>query len=169
MTALRVLDRICDLLAILAGIYLIVIMFGIVISATARTLLISGPWSSHVFTFTEFGLLYIVMAASPWLVRIKGHVFIELLSAALPAPAQRPFSRIVAVICVVICFVLAWFSLVATIKAWEFGDALMRSLDMPKWLVLGSMPIGFGLMGLQFLRFVFGPETLHTGEAGVHE
>jgi len=65
--------------------------------------------------------------------------------------------------------VLTWFSLVATIKAYDFGDALMRSLDMPKWLVLGSMPIGFGLMGLQFLRFVFGPETLHTGQAGVHE
>ena len=169
MAVMRVIDRICDLLAILAGVYLIGIMLGIVVSATARTLLISGPWSSHVFTFTEFGLLYIVMAASPWLVRLKGHVFIELLSAALPTGVQRPFSRIVAVLCVVICFVLAWFSLVATMKAYDFGDALMRSLDMPKWLVLGSMPIGFGLMGLQFLRFVFGPETLHTGEAGVHE
>jgi len=169
MAAMRVIDRVCDLLAILAGIYLIGIMFGIVISALARTFLFSGTWSSHVFTFTEFGLLYIVMAASPWLVRLKGHVFIELLSAALPTSAQRPFSRIVAALCVVICFVLTWFSLVATIKAYDFGDALMRSLDMPKWLVLGCMPIGFGLMGLQFLRFVFGPETLHTGQAGVHE
>lgn len=169
MAVMRVIDRICDLLAILAGIYLIGIMFGIVISAMARTFLFSGTWSSHVFTFTEFGLLYIVMAASPWLVRLKGHVFIELLSAALPSSAQRSFSRIVALLCVVICCVLTWFSLVATIKAYEFGDALMRSLDMPKWLVLGSMPIGFGLMGVQFLRFVFGPETLHTGEAGVHE
>ncbi len=38
-----------------------------------------------------------------------------------------------------------------------------------KYLLLGAMPIGFGLMALQFLRFVFGPETLHTGQAGVHE
>ena len=57
MAVMRVIDRICDLLAILAGIYLIGIMLGIVISATARTFLISGPWSSHIFTFTEFGLL----------------------------------------------------------------------------------------------------------------
>ena len=28
---------------------------------------------------------------------------------------------------------------------------------------------GVGMMGLQFARFAFGPETLHTGEAGVHE
>ena len=31
------------------------------------------------------------------------------------------------------------------------------------------MPICFGLMAAQFGRFVFGPETLHTGKAGVHE
>lgn len=166
---MRVIDRICDFLAVLAGIYLVAIMLGIVISALARTVNLSGPWSSHIFTFAEFGLLYIVMGASPWLARHKGHVFIELLSAALPRSIQRPFSRMVALICVIICFVLVWYTLEGTTKAYRFGDAEMRSLDMPKWLLLGAMPIGFGLMGLQFSRFVFGPETLHTGEAGVHE
>ncbi|MEX0284471.1 MAG: TRAP transporter small permease [Paracoccaceae bacterium] len=166
---MRVIDRICDLLAILAGVYLVAIMLGIVISALARTVNLSGTWSSHVFTFAEFGLLYIVMAASPWLAREKGHVFIELLTAALPRAAQRPFSRFVAALCVLICAVLVWYTWGGTVKAWRFGDAEMRSLDMPKYLLLGAMPIGFGLMGIQFARFVFGPETLHTGQAGVHE
>ena len=66
---MRVIDRICDFLAVLAGIYLVAIMLGIVISALARTVNLSGTWASHVFTFAEFGLLYIVMGASPWLVR----------------------------------------------------------------------------------------------------
>ncbi|MCU9839400.1 TRAP transporter small permease [Ruegeria sp. WL0004] len=166
---MRLIDRICDLLAILAGIYLVGIMFGIVISALARTLNLSGSWSSHIFTFTEFGLLYIVMAASPWLVRHRGHVFIELLSAALPLRMQQPYSRVISALCVVICLVLVWYTWGATARAWKFGDAEMRSLDMPKYLLLGAMPIGFGLMAAQFLRFVFGPETMHTGEAGVHE
>lgn len=166
---MRPIDRLCDLLAILAGIYLVAIMLGIVVSSLARTLYLSGSWSSHIFTFAEFGLLYIVMAASPWLVRERGHVFIELVTAALPRHIQRPFSRAVSALCVVICFVLVWYTFGATQKAWQFGDAEMRSLDMPKYLLLGSMPIGFGLMGLQFARFVFGPELLHTGEAGVHE
>lgn len=166
---MRIIDRLCDFLAILAGIYLVAIMLGIVISALARTLNFSGVWASHVFTFAEFGLLYIVMGASPWLVRHKGHVFIELLTAAIPRALQRPFSRFVALLCVVICAVLVWYTWGATAKAFRFGDAEMRSLDMPKYLLLGAMPIGFGLMGVQFARFVFGPETLHTGEAGVHE
>lgn len=166
---MRVIDRICDGLAILAGVYLVAIMLGIVVSALARTFNLSGAWSSHVFTFAEFGLLYIVMAASPWLVRERGHVFIELLTAVIPSPLQRPFSRVVSALCVLICVVLVWYTWGGTAKAWRFGDAEMRSLDMPKYLLLGAMPIGFGLMAVQFARFVFGPETLHTGEAGVHE
>lgn len=166
---MRIVDRVCDFLAILAGVYLAGIMFGIVISALARTFNLSGSWSSHIFSFAEFGLLYIVMAASPWLVRHRGHVFIELLTAAIPRAMQRPFSRFVSLLCVIICLVLVWYTWGATAKAYRFGDAEMRSLDMPKFLLLGAMPIGFGLMAVQFARFVFGPETLHTGEAGVHE
>lgn len=166
---MRLLDRLCDLLAAFAGVYLVAIMLGIVVSALARTFDLSGSWSSHIFSFAEFGLLYIVMAASPWLVRHRGHVFIELLTAALPPRLQRSFSRFVSLLCVMICLVLVWYTWGATIKSYRFGDAEMRSLDMPKYLLLGAMPIGFGLMAVQFLRFVFGPQTFHTGEAGVHE
>lgn len=169
MKWMKPIDWICNALAAFAGIYLLAIMLGIVVSALARTLNVSGTWSSHVFTFAEFGLLYIVMAASPWLVRHRGHVFIELVTAALPRVVQGPFSRFVSALCVLICLVLVWYTYGATAKAYQFGDAEMRSLDMPKFLLLGAMPIGFGLMGLQFLRFVVGPQTLHTGQAGVHE
>lgn len=160
-------DKICNALAILAGIYLVAIMFAIVFQATVRSFGFSG--SSHIFTFSEYGLLYIVMAASPWLVRHKGHVYIELLTAIIPKRYSSGFSRVVTFICVLICLTLVWYTGEATLKAFNRADYDMRSLDMPKWMLLVSMPICFALMALQFLRFVFGSETLHTGEAGVHE
>ncbi len=163
----RILDTVCTFLAILAGIYMVVIMFGIVFNALARTAGYSG--SSHIFTFSEFGLLYIVMAASPWLVREKGHVFIELVTAAVPDLMKRPLSRVVSFLCFVICVILVWYTWGATANAYKFGDAEMRSIDMPKFLLLGAMPICFALMALQFLRYVFGSDTLHSGKAGVHE
>ncbi|MGD1926933.1 MAG: TRAP transporter small permease [Paracoccaceae bacterium] len=166
---MRIIDRVCDFLAVLAGIYLVAIMLGIVISALARTFDLSGAWSSHIFTFAEFGLLYIVMAASPWRGREKGHVCIELLTAAVPQRVQPVLSRAVSTLCIVICLVLAWYTWGATAKAYRFGDAEMRSLDMPKFLLLGAMPICFTLMAIQFSRFVWGTETLHSGQAGVHE
>ena len=164
---MRLVDKICNFLAVLAGVYLVIIMFGIVIQATLRSFNFSG--SSHIFTFSEYGLLYIVMAASPWLVRTRGHVFIEMLTAALPQESARIYSRCIAVLCLVICVILVWYSGSNTLKSYNYGDADMRSLDMPKWLLLISMPICFSLMGLNFLRFIFGNETMHTGEAGVHE
>ena len=164
---MRIIDRICDGLAIFAGVYLVAIMFAIVIQATLRSLGFSG--SLHIFTFSEYGLLYIAMAASPWLVRLKGHVFIELFTAALPKPMAPAFSRAVSALCIVICLFLLWYSGEATLKVYRYGDADMRSIDMPKWLLIGSMPICFGLMAIQFSRFVFGRDTLHTGEAGVKE
>lgn len=164
---MRIVDRLCDLLAILAGIYLVAIMIGIVFSATVRTLGFSG--SSHIFTFAEFGLLYIVMAASPWLTRHKGHVFIELLTAAVPARVQPLLSRCVSGLCVIVCLVLTWYTFQATARAYRFGDAEMRSLDMPKYLLLGAMPICFFLMAVQFSRFTLGRELLHSGKPGVHE
>jgi len=164
---LRIIDRICDFLAIAAGVYLVGIMLGIVFSATVRTLGYSG--SSHIFTFAEFGLLYIVMAASPWLAREKGHVFIELLTAAVPKNVQPILSRCVSALCVIVCLVLTYYTFQATERAYQFGDAEMRSIDMPKYLLLGAMPICFGLMAIQFGRFVVGPETLHSGKPGVHE
>ena len=105
---LKLLDAICNLLAILAGVYLVAIMFGIVFQATARSFNYSG--SSHIFTFSEYGLLYIAMMASPWLVRLRGHVFIEMFTAALPTEFGRLFSRFVAALCVVICLLLLWYS-----------------------------------------------------------
>lgn len=164
---MRAIDKICDILAILAGIYLVAIMFAIVYQATVRSLGYSG--SSHVFTFSEYGLLYIVMAASPWLVRSRGHVYIEMLTAALPRKAGRVFSRLVTLLCIVICLLLVWYTGEATLKAYTRMDFDMRSIDMPKWLLLVSMPICFALMALQFARFLFGENTFHTFEAGVHE
>ncbi len=164
---MRVIDRICNILAIFGGIQLVAIMIAIVIQATLRSFGYSG--SSHIFTFSEYGLLYIAMASSPWLVRIKGHVFIEMFTAFLPQGVAPKFSRFVSALCIIICLFLVWYTGEATLKAYRFGDADMRSLDMPKWLLLGSMPICFCLMAIQFSRYVFGSQTLHTGEAGVHE
>ncbi|MFK7996180.1 MAG: TRAP transporter small permease [Granulosicoccus sp.] len=164
---MRLIDSICNVLAVIAGIYLVAIMFAIVFQATVRSFGFSG--SSHIFTFSEYGLLYIVMAASPWLVRHKGHVYIELLTAIIPKRYAPAFSRVVTFLCVIICITLVWYTGEATLKAFNRADYDMRSLDMPKWMLLVSMPICFALMALQFLRYVFGSDTLHTGEAGVHE
>ena len=52
---MRIIDWICNLLAIFAGIYLVAIMLGIVISAVARTMLISGALAGCMALNTTMG------------------------------------------------------------------------------------------------------------------
>jgi C4-dicarboxylate transporter DctQ subunit len=51
----------------------------------------------------------------------------------------------------------------------ERGDYDTRAYYFPRWILTISFPISFSLMAIEFSRFVFGKEILHTGEAGIHE
>jgi len=161
------LDRLTNILAILAGVYLVWIFLAIVFQVVARSVFLYG--SSHIFTFIEYGLLYITMAGAPWLVREKGHVYIEILTAAVSEQVRLILSRAVVALVILICVIITYYGIEVTIRAFVRDEMDMRSLDMPRWMLMISMPICFGLMSLQFLRFVIGPETLHSGEAGMHE
>ena len=161
------LDRLTNILAILAGVYLVWIFLAIVFQVVARSFFLYG--SSHIFTFIEYGLLYITMAGAPWLVREKGHVYIEILTAAVSEQVRPILSRAVVGLVILICVIITYYGIEVTIRAFVRDEMDMRSLDMPRWMLMISMPICFGLMSLQFLRFVIGPETLHSGEAGMHE
>jgi C4-dicarboxylate transporter DctQ subunit len=161
------LDRLTNILAILAGVYLVWIFLAIVFQVVARSVFLYG--SSHIFTFIEYGLLYITMAGAPWLVREKGHVYIEIVTAAVSEQVRPILSRAVVGLVILICVIITYYGIEVTLRAFMRDEMDMRSLDMPRWMLMISMPICFGLMSLQFLRFVIGPETLHSGEAGMHE
>jgi C4-dicarboxylate transporter, DctQ subunit len=45
----------------------------------------------------------------------------------------------------------------------------VRSFDIPCWLLTGSIPLSFGLMAIEFGRFLLGLDSMHTGLAGIHE
>jgi TRAP-type C4-dicarboxylate transport system permease small subunit len=109
------------------------------------------------------------MFGAPWLVREKGHVHIELLTATLPETARNIVSRCVALACVLICLILAWKGLDLMLTNIERSDYDTRAYYFPRWILTISFPISFSFMAFEFSRFVFGQDIMHTGEAGIHE
>lgn len=169
--ALRLLDRglalVVTTMAVIAAGVLVWLMVAIVLSVTMRNLGLQ-PYA-WLFTSTEYGVLYMTMLGAPWLVRRKGHVHIELLTAALPEGPRQVLSRLVALGCVLICAYLGW-------KGYELVQVNLARMDFdvrayffPRWMLTIAFPISFGLMALEFSRFVFGRDILHSGRAGVHE
>jgi C4-dicarboxylate transporter, DctQ subunit len=156
-----------DAMAVIAGGMLVWLMVSVVVSVAMRNAgLQPFAW---LFTSAEYGMLYMTMLGAPWLVRERGHVHIELLTSALPAGLQRVVSRTVAALCVVICAYLAWKGTDLVLTNIARNDFDVRAYFFPRWLLTVSLPLSFGLMAIEFARFVFGPELLHTGEAGIHE
>jgi len=153
----------------LAAIYIGLMMVGIIYFTSMRSLGI--PYSDYTFTFIEFGFIYALMLGAPQLVRDRGHVYIELVSAAVPDRVRVVMSRTVALLCFAICALLAWYTGVQTHAEMVGGvfDELRADQGIPRWIVIVAMPIGFGLMAIEFLRYVFAREPFHTGQAGVHE
>ncbi|MBB4287901.1 TRAP transporter small permease [Roseospira goensis] len=154
-------------MAVIAGVMLVWLMVAIVISVGLRNLGLQPP--AWLFLSTEYSMFYLTLLGAPWLVRQKGHVQIELLTAALPHAVLPAFSRLVALGCVVVCAILAWKGLDLLLMNWQRSDYDVRAFFVPKWILTVAFPVSFGLMAVEFARFVVGPDTLHSGEAGIKE
>lgn len=154
-------------MAILAGLLLVWLMLSVITSVLMRNAgLQPFAW---LFTSAEYGLLYMTMLGAPWLVREKGHVHIELVTAALPKGLRQIVSRAVAAACVLVCVILAWKGAELVLTNIERGDYDTRAYYYPRWMLTIAFPLSFGLMAIEFSRFVFGSELMHSGEAGIHE
>jgi TRAP-type C4-dicarboxylate transport system permease small subunit len=156
-----------DAMAVVAGLALVWLMVSVVVSVAMRNAGLQ-PYA-WLFTSAEYGMLYMTMLGAPWLVRERGHVHIELLTSALPGAAQRVVSRVVALLCVLVCALLAWKGADLVLTNIERNDFDVRAYFFPRWLLTVTLPVSFGLMAVEFSRFVFGSELLHTGQAGIHE
>lgn len=139
-------------MALAAGVLMVAMMAMIVADVALRNL--GYQSSAHFFTFTEYFLLLIPLLGAPWLVREKGHIYIELLIGTLPPRARRALVWIIVCLSLAVCVVLAWYGGAITVQNFVENEKDVRSFDMPRWMLMLSMPIAFGMMALEFLRLL---------------
>ena len=148
--------------------YIGFIMLAIVYMTVFRTA--GWDYNQFVFTLIEYGFIYILFLGSPWLVRTRGHVYIEMLTAAVPERRRKVLSRGIAALCALICLVWLWYTLRIFIEHFEDPiafDELRAERGMRLWTTSIAYPVGFFAMAVEFLRYVFGRETMHSGQAGL--
>ena len=150
-------DAVLHGMAYLAGFLMVAMMVVITLDVILRNL--GYQSSAHFFTFTEYALLIVPCLGAPWLVREKGHIYIEILLMALSPRVRARFTLLIGVVCIVVCAVVAWFGFAVTLNDFLHNEKDVRSMDMPRWIVVGFIPLGFGMMGLEFLRFVLRGEN----------
>jgi TRAP-type C4-dicarboxylate transport system permease small subunit len=148
---LKAYDALLYGMAVVAGAVMVAMMTTIFIDVVLRNL--GYQSSAHFFTFTEYALLVVPCLGAPWLVRERGHIYIEILLAELAPPRRRAMVRLIGIGCIAVCAVLAWYGGAVTVEDFIRAEKDVRSFDMPRWMVVGFIPLSFGMMALEFLRF----------------
>lgn len=154
----RLYDGLIHALAGFAGALIAALCLLIAWDVIARNLGLQPPAST--VALTEYALLYFTMAAAPYLVRVRGHIIVEVLYRRVDPAQRRWLDRAVLSLCVVICAVMASLALLLALEAFARGEIDVRSLDTPRWLLFLPLVVGFGLMGTEFLRLLIAGESL---------
>jgi len=149
----RAYDALIHGLAWLAGALLAGMFVAIVVDVVLRNLGFQS--SAHLFSFTEYALLMVPCFGGPWLVRQRGHVFVEIGLNALPLAARRRWVVAIGLICITICLVLAWYGAEVTLRNFAKNDIDMRSFDMPRWMLVICIPVSFFFMATEFARLLW--------------
>ncbi|MBW2018105.1 MAG: TRAP transporter small permease [Deltaproteobacteria bacterium] len=146
----KILDRILATMAVMAGLLLLFLAFSIGYSIFARLVGIRSPlWTVQ---FNEYSLLWLCFLGSAWVLKRGKHVSMDIITSRLKPPAKKVFNILHGFMGVGVCSVLFWYSLVVTWNQFQRGVTDVKAVDVPKYLVLVVIPIGFLTLGLQFAR-----------------
>ena len=164
----RYWERLLWLMMATASVYVGLIMIAIIYITTFR--FFGATYNLYTTTFIEYGFVYVMFLGSPWMVRNRGHVFIEMLTAAVSPRIRDYLSRFICLVAAIVCLIWAWYTWQLFAERWDDSmafDELRAQLDIHLWVTTIAFPFGFLMMGVEFLRFVFVRETMHMGLAGV--
>ena len=149
----KALRAILSIMGVLAGLLLLFITISIGYTIFARFFGFSGPvW---VVQFTEYSLLWMTLLGAAWVLKKNRHVSVDLLTSRLTSPTKNYLHLAHSVIGITVCGVLCWYGAKVTWGQYLRGVTDIQVVDIPKYLILIIIPLGFLILTLQFLGNFF--------------
>jgi len=112
----------------------------------------STVWQTE---FVIFSLVASTFIGSPYVLLIKGHVNVDLLPHYLPHKGRLALALLASVLGLSFCLILAWYGFEL------FHEALVNDWTtdtvwaLPLWIPYISIPVGIGLLSLQYVADIF--------------
>lgn len=156
---LRSYDALVSGLALLAGAMMAVMAVSVVVDVCIRTAGLQPPgWTVPL---SEYLLLYVTLAAAPWVLKLRGHVLIDSFVAGMPGRARAIVAKAVYALCAVGSLVVAAVAADITWAAWIAGATDVRAVLVPKFLLTLPFVPAFALMAVEFVRLFAGRGSLY--------
>lgn len=142
----EILSKLCGIVAAIMLVVSVVVVCHMVVIRYA--LGESSVWQTEFVTYL---LIAVTFVGSPYVLMTRGHVFVELLPMSL-SPRPRYYLALFAYsVAVLFCVLVAWVGWELFYEAWDnqwYSDTVW---EVRLWIPYLAMPIGFGILSLQYL------------------
>lgn len=148
----KVIDSIINFLAGIAAVLIGALLVSISYATFSR-FLFSDP-KARIIELSAYSLIYITFLAAPWLLRMRGHINVDLILINLKGKVKTGLYLVNDTVGFIITSVLFYFSYDITMSNYTDNIKIMDSVGTPQFLLLIAIPIGSLFLAIQFLRFI---------------
>lgn len=117
-------------------------------------------WQTELVTYLLVGATLI---GSPYVLKIGGHVSVDLLPHYLSRTNKRRLETVTTGMGMFVCAVLLWSGCELWYDAWSGGWQSETVWAIPLWMPYTAIPIGFGLMLVQYVINLMERGAAHEG------
>ena len=101
--------------------------------------------------FSEDILYLMTLLAAPWLLRQGRHIRVDIILRVLPTRVAWMLEWVGDIIGLLCCFYFVWYGTLITVASYSAGSIVIKTLITPEWWTLAPLPVGFVLLGIEFI------------------
>lgn len=149
----RWFDGMLNAMAVVSGAILLFMMLLICYDVVMRYMFRNPTgWAMEV---CEYLLVYLTFLGSPWLLREKGHVNVDILFFFCSKRTIHKFKLFSCFVISIATFVLFIFTCGGTWDLYQRHIIMIKMLTLPKWSVVWIIPFGCFFLCLESIRQFF--------------
>lgn len=101
--------------------------------------------------FVTFSLVAATFIGSPYVALVKGHVNVDLLPLHVGHRARLGLALVASAVALLFSVIACFTGFELWLEAWEGGWRTDTVWSLPLWIPYLPMPVGFGLLALQYV------------------
>ena len=105
-----------------------------------------------VTELSEYSLLFMTFVGAAWVLRVGGHVKMDILLDRLKPDTRTLANTIIFIVCAVLWLVIAWYGLKVTWLHYETDYFIRAGIDTPSFITLAIIPLGSLMLSIQLLK-----------------
>src|SRR6478752_10495903 len=156
--------RLLDTLVVAACVLLLLMTVMIGTDVLSRNL--GGGGVSVSNEISEDILYLMTLLAAPWLLRQGQHIRVDIILRILPTRVAWMLEWVGDIVGLLCCLYFVWYGALVTVASYSAGSIVIKTLITPEWWTLAPLPVGFVLLGIEF---IFRMHRLAVAEIGLRD